>query len=126
MSSSNATPIESNSSNHEKDETHVNDSESSSHLVQHSSKSSLFFYYFSFCPPFPPLGKPREVLQHPLTLYFLGIICAVLAGLAFPALDLLYGIWTNGEFYDAFLGRRFLGERRGAGDRCGVRDKMIK
>lgn len=99
MSSTNATPIESNSSNHEKDEIHVNDSESSSHLVQHSSKSSLFFYYFSFCPPFPPLGKPREVLQHPLTLYFLGIICAVLAGLAFPALDLLYGIWTNGQYH---------------------------
>jgi ATP-binding cassette subfamily B (MDR/TAP) protein 1 len=55
------------------------------------------FYLLSFAPSFPaPLQNYRAALAHPYTLYAIGTIAAIVAGIGLPAFDLLYGYWTNG------------------------------
>lgn len=76
-------------------------------LRPHRSRLPLSLYLFSFAPSIR--GKPktstqtstqtstwRQTFSHPYTLYALGTLAALPAGLAFPALDMLYGYWTTG------------------------------
>lgn len=62
----------------------------------HRTRLPTFFYLFSFCPPLPsPTKSPRAFFRHPGVLYAIGFVAALLAGCGMPALDLLYGIYTN-------------------------------
>lgn len=72
-------------------------------LRPHRSRLPLFLYLLSFAPSIrgqrkQPAQKStwRQKLSHPYALYALGTLAALPAGLAFPALDLLYGYWTTG------------------------------
>ncbi|GHJ89384.1 hypothetical protein NliqN6_5786 [Naganishia liquefaciens] len=72
-------------------------------LRAHRSKLPLSLYLLSFAPPIRGERKDgvrktswREFFSHPYVLYTLGTLAALPAGLAFPALDLLYGYWTTG------------------------------
>ena len=65
-------------------------------LQPHRTSLPDFFYLLSFCPPLPsPFTFPRAFARHPAVLYVVGFICALLAGCCMPALDILYGIYTN-------------------------------
>ncbi|KAJ1025573.1 hypothetical protein NDA18_003916 [Ustilago nuda] len=62
----------------------------------HRTSLPTFLYLFSFCPALPsPFTSPRAFCQHPGVLYVVGFFAAVLAGCGMPALDLLYGYYTN-------------------------------
>lgn len=72
-------------------------------LLPHRSNLPLFFYLLSFAPAFSITGLTskrggswKETFSHPYVLYGVGTIAALLAGLAFPAFDILYGYWTTG------------------------------
>jgi ATP-binding cassette subfamily B (MDR/TAP) protein 1 len=72
-------------------------------LQPHRSNLPLFFYLLSFAPGFSVNGFTSkrggswtESFSHPYVLYGVGTIAALLAGLAFPAFDILYGYWTTG------------------------------
>lgn len=66
-------------------------------LRRHTTRLPTFLYPLSFCPSIPsPLRHPLKFLHHPLTLYTLGIISAILAGACLPASGIVYGWWTNG------------------------------
>lgn len=72
-------------------------------LRPHRSRLPLSLYLLSFAPSIRgKRNKPsrkttwREFFAHPYALYTLGTLAALPAGLAFPALDLLYGYWTTG------------------------------
>lgn len=72
-------------------------------LRPHRSRLPLFFYLLSFAPSTRGKRKQpeqksslRRKFSHPYVLYALGTLAALPAGLAFPALDLLYGYWTTG------------------------------
>lgn len=72
-------------------------------LRPHRSRLPLSLYLLSFAPPIRGERKDgvrkttwREFFAHPYVLYTLGTLAALPAGLAFPALDLLYGYWTTG------------------------------
>lgn len=70
----------------------------------HRSSLPLFLYLLSFAAT----GEDRrdatpnkkrswkEIRSHPYVLYGIGILTAILAGMAFPAFDILYGYWTTG------------------------------
>jgi hypothetical protein len=62
---------------------------------QHRSHLPDALWLLTFAPPFQ-LRKPREVLQHPYTLYTLGIAAGLIAGTCTVAFDVLYGYWTTG------------------------------
>ncbi|KAJ1020783.1 hypothetical protein NDA16_004173 [Ustilago loliicola] len=62
----------------------------------HRTRLPTFFYLFSFCPALPsPFTSPRAFFQHPGVLYAVGFFATILAGCGMPALDLLYGYYTN-------------------------------
>ncbi|KAI3482301.1 hypothetical protein L1887_55062 [Cichorium endivia] len=62
----------------------------------HRTRLPTFFYLFSFCPAVPsPFTSPSAFARHPGVLYLVGFAAALLAGCGMPALDLLYGIYTN-------------------------------
>jgi hypothetical protein len=72
-------------------------------LRPHRSRLPLSLYLLSFAPSIrgkrkqpPQESSWRQTFSHPYTLYALGTLAALPAGLAFPALDLLYGYWTTG------------------------------
>lgn len=72
-------------------------------LRPHRSRLPLSLYLLSFAPSIRGKRKQstqksswRQTLSHPYALYALGTLAALPAGLAFPALDLLYGYWTTG------------------------------
>jgi ATP-binding cassette subfamily B (MDR/TAP) protein 1 len=70
----------------------------------HQSSLPLFLYLLSFAATAqdsidPTLNKTRswrETFSHPFVLYGIGTFAAILAGMAFPAFDILYGYWTTG------------------------------
>ncbi|UZJ53081.1 hypothetical protein CBS101457_002401 [Exobasidium rhododendri] len=67
-------------------------------LQSHSSSLPIFFYLLSFAPPIDsPLRSPRAFFFHPIILYIIGTIAAIIGGFAsFPILDLVYGLyWSN-------------------------------
>jgi hypothetical protein len=66
---------------------------------QRGSKSKLPgpLYILSFAPPFPRITQnPLGTLTHPYTLYIIGILAALVAGVGLPAFDIIYGYWTTG------------------------------
>jgi hypothetical protein len=66
---------------------------------QRGSKSKLPgpLYILSFAPPFPRITqKPIGAITHPYTLYAVGILTALIAGVGLPAFDIIYGYWTTG------------------------------
>lgn len=66
-------------------------------LRPHRSRLPLSLYLLSFAPPIRDSKSSwRQLLSHPYVLYSFGTLAALPAGLAFPALDLLYGYWTTG------------------------------
>lgn len=66
-------------------------------LRRHRSSLPTFLYPLSFAPPLPnPLKHPKPFLLHPYTLYFFGLVNAIIAGAVLPASGLVYGWWTNG------------------------------
>ncbi|KAJ9101252.1 hypothetical protein QFC21_003471 [Naganishia friedmannii] len=72
-------------------------------LRAHKSNLPLSLYLLSFAPPLrqkrqagAPPSSWKETMAHPYVLYTLGTLAAIPAGLAFPALDMLYGYWTTG------------------------------
>jgi hypothetical protein len=72
-------------------------------LRPHKSNLPLLLYLLSFAPPLRPQNRKaswKELLSHPYILYALGTLAAIPAGLAFPALDMLYGYWTTGVTAD--------------------------
>lgn len=66
-------------------------------LAPHESKLPNFLYILSFAPLVPsPFRKPRAFISHPYTLYILGTLAAMVAGVGLPAFDIVFGYWTNG------------------------------
>ncbi|GAC95710.1 multidrug resistance protein 1, 2, 3 [Pseudozyma hubeiensis SY62] len=62
----------------------------------HRTRLPTLLYLFSFCPAIPsPFQSPHAFLRHPGVLYAIGFVAALLAGCGMPALDLLYGVYTN-------------------------------
>jgi len=54
-------------------------------------------WILSFAPPFPRISRdPVGAITHPYTLYVIGILTALIAGVGLPAFDILYGYWTTG------------------------------
>lgn len=66
-------------------------------LKPHRTRLPNFLYLLSFAPPIEEAFKsPRAFISHPYVLYFIGTLSALAAGASVPALDILYGYWTNG------------------------------
>ncbi|WWD00806.1 hypothetical protein V866_007743 [Kwoniella sp. B9012] len=66
-------------------------------LQPHHSSLSNFLYILSFAPPVPsPLRRPAAFLTHPYTLYTIGTVAALVAGVSLPGYDIVFGYWTNG------------------------------
>lgn len=61
----------------------------------HRSSLPLPLYLLSFAPPFPSFSytvqHPLQTLRHPYTLYSIGALAAILAGIQQPVNGLLYG-----------------------------------
>jgi hypothetical protein len=84
----------------------------------HHSELPLALYLLSFAPPFRPLAPNvtwKESLSHPYLLYGVGMIAAILAGIAEPAMNVVYGHWTTGVT-DKAAGR---GELKASGAQAG-------
>ncbi|CAO1615263.1 unnamed protein product [Parajaminaea phylloscopi] len=65
-------------------------------LEPHRSSLPTALYLLSFAPPLPSLFRePVAFAKHPLILYAIGFIAACAAGVGMPALDILYGFWSN-------------------------------
>jgi ATP-binding cassette subfamily B (MDR/TAP) protein 1 len=64
-------------------------------LTAHRSTLPNSLYVFSFAPPIPPISQPKEFFDHPIILYVIGTIAALIAGVALPAFDIITGVWTN-------------------------------
>ena len=62
---------------------------------QHPSRLPGPLWLLAFAPPFD-IRRPQEALQHPYTLYVLGIFAGLIAGTCTVAFDVLYGYWTTG------------------------------
>lgn len=63
----------------------------------HSSGLPNALYILSFAPPVPSLiRQPAKFFSHPLVLYTIGGLAALVAGLGLPAFDIVTGYWTNG------------------------------
>lgn len=72
-------------------------SEDVTQLEPHRTSLPTFLYLCSFTPPLPSLFRnPLKFSAHPIVLYVIGTLSALAAGVGMPALDLLYGFWTNG------------------------------
>jgi hypothetical protein len=66
-------------------------------LQTHKTRLPTWLYPLSFCPPVPsPWRHPVLFMKHPLPLYALGIVSALVAGACLPASGIVYGWWTNG------------------------------
>jgi hypothetical protein len=67
-------------------------------LRPHRSLLPLPLYLLSFAEPSHSKTKSpwQDRFTHPYILYVLGTLAAIPAGLAFPAMDMLYGHWTTG------------------------------
>jgi hypothetical protein len=67
-------------------------------LRPHRSLLPVPLYLLSFAEPSHPNTKSpwQDRFTHPYILYALGTLAAIPAGLAFPAMDMLYGHWTTG------------------------------
>lgn len=66
----------------------------------HQSSLPLPLYLLSFSPPFPTptqsLSHPSLFFHHPYTLYALGTLAAISAGVKRPLNGLVYGnVWLN-------------------------------
>ena len=65
-------------------------------LQPHTSTLPTWLYILSFAPPLPsPWRKPKEFVNNPKFLYFVGTIGACIAGVGLPAFDIVTGWWTN-------------------------------
>lgn len=65
-------------------------------LEPHRSRLPNGLYLLSFAPPLPSLFRdPVAWIKHPIVLYIVGFASACAAGVAMPALDVIYGYWTN-------------------------------
>lgn len=66
-------------------------------LYLHQSSLPNYLYLLSFAPLFPsPFRKPIAAVTHPYTLYTIGTIAALNAGVSFTSFDIVFGYWTNG------------------------------
>jgi hypothetical protein len=66
-------------------------------LQPHRSGLPNFLYLLSFAPVLrAKSGSWKETLSHPYVTYGFGTIAALLAGMVWPAFDILYGYWTTG------------------------------
>jgi len=66
-------------------------------LKKHTSNLPNWLYILSFAPACPnPFRSPIDFISHPYILSVLGLITAILAGVALPAMDYIFGYWTNG------------------------------
>lgn len=69
----------------------------SSKLAVHHSRLPLFLYLLSFGRwERKNSASLKTCLSHPYTLYALGTLAAILAGLTLSAWGLVYGYWTRG------------------------------
>lgn len=65
-------------------------------LSPHISSAPTFFYLLTFADPLPsPFTHPKRFLAHPYTLYFIGLVAALVAGVGMVSLDLVYGIFWS-------------------------------
>ncbi|WFD03020.1 ABC-type xenobiotic transporter [Malassezia obtusa] len=65
-------------------------------IKRHRSRLPGFFYLFSFAPALPsPFRAPVAFVRHPVVLYLLGVLCALVAGGGLSSIDLLYGYWSH-------------------------------
>jgi ATP-binding cassette subfamily B (MDR/TAP) protein 1 len=64
-------------------------------LSPHRSSLPNYLYIFSFAPPVPPISRPKEFFDHPIVLYVIGTIAALISGVGLPAFDIVTGVWTN-------------------------------
>ena len=66
-------------------------------LTRHTSRLPNFLYILSFAPPCPSLFRdPRGFLHHPHVLYSIGTVSSLVAGVGFPAWDILVSYFING------------------------------
>lgn len=80
------------------------DDSSTERLQPHRSGLPNFLYLLSFAPVLriksgsghEKGGSWKETLAHPYVTYGFGTIAALLAGMVWPAFDILYGYWTTG------------------------------
>ena len=66
-------------------------------LTRHTSRLPNFLYILSFAPPRPPFFRdPRGFFHHPHVLYSIGIVSSLVAGVGFPAWDIIVSYFING------------------------------
>lgn len=65
-------------------------------LRPHRSRLPLLLYLFSFAPPLPTtLLEPWQLLRHPYFRYAFAVSLTMVSSLAIPALDILFGRWSE-------------------------------
>lgn len=66
-------------------------------LKKHASNLPNWLYILSFAPPVPsPIHQTRQFISHPYTLYAIGTVAALVAGVGLPVYDIVLGYWADG------------------------------